>query len=91
MLWYGGSDRISGVLSWRPLVYIGRVSYGIYLYQMAVHMLVWGPLLGGITNWPKWPKFGVRAGAFVLLSIGVASLSYAVIERPFLRLKNRFR
>jgi peptidoglycan/LPS O-acetylase OafA/YrhL len=63
----------------------------LYLYHMAAHELVWGPLLGGIEHWPKVPKFGLRVGVFFALSIAIASLSYHWIERPFLKLKDRVR
>ncbi len=60
-------------LRWSPLAYIGRISYGIYLWH---YLLIWWGL--------PWP-------VVVGISVLVASLSYALIERPFLRLKDRLR
>jgi peptidoglycan/LPS O-acetylase OafA/YrhL len=58
-------------LSWRPLAFVGKISYGLYLWH---GVLIWYHL--------PWP-------VAVPLSIAIAIASYYVIERPFLRLKDR--
>jgi peptidoglycan/LPS O-acetylase OafA/YrhL len=62
----------------RLLVYIGKVSYGIYVFHVLVHVLV-GPLLDEIGLRPH-----VFARALVLsaVSIGVATLSWRFLENP---------
>jgi peptidoglycan/LPS O-acetylase OafA/YrhL len=60
-------------LDWRPLAYLGRISYGVYLWH---YLFIWWGL--------PWP-------VVIALSLLVASASYALIERPFLRLKDRLR
>jgi peptidoglycan/LPS O-acetylase OafA/YrhL len=70
-----------GVLRLRPLVALGKISYGIYLYHYIVFHLL--DRLG-------WTH---RAGADALklaLSFGLAMLSWRFIERPILGLKERF-
>jgi peptidoglycan/LPS O-acetylase OafA/YrhL len=64
------------LLNFRPLVYIGLLSYSLYLWQQffAVNSDYW------FTN-PPWEYAAVFASAL---------FSYYVIERPFLRLKSRF-
>jgi len=91
MLWYGPDDAIAGALSWGPMVYVGKISYGMYLYHMLAHHLTWGVLLVGIDGWPRWPKFALRVVTYVALTTGIATLSYYAFERPFLALKSRFR
>ncbi len=90
-LWYAPMDRIAQALTWRPMVYIGKISYGMYLYHMLAHFLTWEILLAGIEGWNRFPKFGLRMVVFSLLTLGIASLSYFTIERPFLALKSRLR
>ncbi len=64
-----------------PLVWIGRVSYGIYLWHIVVFWML-GRLDLGL-GWGYWPA----AAAF---TFALAALSYYALERPLLRLKRRF-
>ena len=67
------------VLSWRPLVWIGSISYGLYLWH-------------GVLFY--WLLYGQPISNFIplvclvsALSFLVAAASYYLIEKPFLRLK----
>jgi len=69
-------------MSFTPIVLLGRISYGVYLWHFPVFVLV---RIG----------FGMHSlDALQLLlefaiTFAVAALSYAVLERPLLRLKDR--
>ncbi len=91
MLWHGPADRLARALAWGPLAYLGTISYGLYLYQMACHHITWHVLTPGIEGWPRGPKFGLRLAVYYGLTVAVAALSYRFVEGPFLRLKARFR
>lgn len=70
-------------LGWRPLVGLGRISYGLYLWH---NVLLWqtGPI-GVILG-------STIADAFALgLAVLIARRSYFDVELRFLRLKDRFR
>lgn len=67
-----------------PLVYIGRISYGLYLYHYIV--------LYGIGVLAKHASVGFPATQvlFALVAtFAIASASFHIIEKPFLRMKNR--
>ncbi|HLZ23897.1 MAG TPA: hypothetical protein VKQ30_17430, partial [Ktedonobacterales bacterium] len=64
-----------------PLVGIGRISYGLYLYHVVV---MYGLRLAGVQ---RDEPLGMVA--MPLLSLAAALVSYYAIERPFLRLKDR--
>lgn len=65
---------IRRVLSWGPLVAVGRISYGAYLYHWPIFLLVF----------PLEPRDGA-VGVFVvrlLVTFGVSLLSFHFIESP---------
>ncbi len=64
-------------LSWRPLTALGRISYSVYLYHALALALAAAHPLGGQGGW-----VGPCAA---LLSLALGGLSYALVERPFLR------
>lgn len=82
--WPGWFGRF---LSWGPLVYIGKISLGIYLYHILVHILL-GPWLdrAGITG---EEHNMLRVWLLALASIGAASLSWRWMEMPLAGLKPR--
>ena len=65
--------RLAGVLSWRPLVGVGVISYGVYLWHWPLFLM-----LG--TNDPATGILG-QAWAF-FLTVAVAAASYVLVERP---------
>lgn len=73
------------------LVYVGAISYGVYLYHQAVRMAVWHWGKPMMANWPAAIGFITRFGIYLALSIALAALSYRWIEQPFLRLARRFK
>ena len=70
------ATAIGRVLETRPMVFVGVLSYSLYLWQQ--------PFLnphnaGWVAAWP----------INIVLAAGAALVSYYVIESPFLRLKDR--
>lgn len=68
-------------LSWKPLVWLGQRSYGIYLFHLPLLLILWGP-----ASAPQ--RSGRILVEDVLGSVALATLSYWLIESPFLR-RNR--
>jgi peptidoglycan/LPS O-acetylase OafA/YrhL len=78
-------------LRWHPLVYIGTISYGLYLYHIPVMYAVeavFRKLGSGHTFDANRPLY--RLIIELSISLVVASLSWRFIEQPILGLKSRF-
>jgi peptidoglycan/LPS O-acetylase OafA/YrhL len=77
---------------WRVLTYLGRISYGLYVFHWmivtaALHV---ARLLASRHLLPDPVARGIMAIAAFLLTVLVASLSYRFFEAPILRYKKRF-
>jgi peptidoglycan/LPS O-acetylase OafA/YrhL len=94
---FGPQDRglVRAFLRWRPVAYTGLVSYGVYLWHEGwlQKWLAWthrpdvGDLLAtghAISRW-TYPLILVLT---VLSSLVTATISYYLVERPVLRLKD---
>ena len=75
------SRWLSTALTFRPLVWTGRISYGLYLWHYPVF---------GYVHTLGLPGPAALAVMYVAVFV-VAGLSYYCIERPFLRMKQRFK
>lgn len=73
--------------TFRPLIYLGKISYGLYAYHMLALLLV-GLALGGKAETPTRALLYWVGG--LILTIGLASASYRWLESPFLRRKEEF-
>ncbi|WP_395675289.1 acyltransferase family protein [Inquilinus sp.] len=83
IIWAGiGGDSLGGrLLGLQPLVFVGRISYSLYLWHWPVIVFV-----KYTTNRALSPA---EAGIAVAVSLVAATLSWRFIEQPF-RGKNRF-
>lgn len=74
------------------MVFLGKYSYGIYLYHVPVHFWATDPLLGFAGKYVplNLPVVLVLKTILLLLSVGIAVLSFKFLEKPFLDLKKRF-
>jgi len=85
-----GSWELS-VFSGRFLRFMGRYSYGIYVYQV----LFWPLMILGL-HWlsDHLHSRAIAAVVYLMLwfwgTVGLAMLSYRYLESPFLRMKERF-
>jgi peptidoglycan/LPS O-acetylase OafA/YrhL len=81
ILWSGASPMLAGGLEYGPVRYIGRISYGLYLWH-------W-PLLSILWDWHfERDSLGTAmlAGA---ITLSAAATSFHFVEQPILRLKER--
>jgi peptidoglycan/LPS O-acetylase OafA/YrhL len=71
-----------------PVVYLGQISYGLYLYHYVVYWIIDGCQVGPHQNntAQPWTTQAFKLGA----SLAAAMISWHLIERPILRWKDRF-
>jgi peptidoglycan/LPS O-acetylase OafA/YrhL len=81
--------RIQGLLTWRPLTHIGKISYGIYVIHKPIHDLVVKPwwLTVGVKPTNSIAVALIALGCETLLYIALATILYRYFERRFLLLR----
>jgi peptidoglycan/LPS O-acetylase OafA/YrhL len=84
----GRESRLAALLAMPPLAFTGRISYGLYLYHFFVLELV-SQGLGARVFLLLYRGTFSRVLILVTFSFLLAITSWIVIERPFLRLKDR--
>ncbi|MGV0793678.1 acyltransferase family protein [Mycolicibacterium sp. XJ1819] len=68
---------VARVLAWRPLVGLGAISYGVYLWHWPIFLA----LNGERTGWSGWPLFVLRCA----VTVAVAAASWWLLEQPVRR------
>jgi peptidoglycan/LPS O-acetylase OafA/YrhL len=70
----------------RSLLYLGKISYGLYVYHALGNVL--SNMLSPVHN--SFIQLALRPAAALAITMLLASISYAFLETPFLKLKKRF-
>jgi peptidoglycan/LPS O-acetylase OafA/YrhL len=73
--------RLSRVLDWEPVKWVGRISYSLYLWQQLFLVPSWEPKALGILQ--RWPLN-------LVMMLVCACASYYLVEKPLLRLGHKF-
>ncbi|WP_147454063.1 acyltransferase family protein [Tessaracoccus antarcticus] len=68
-----GQGLLARVLGWEPIAYLGRISYGLYLWHWPLAIWIIGDREGF-----RW----IRALAVVVLTVAAAAASYHLVEMP---------
>lgn len=80
-----GQGRYTRLLSWSPLVYLGKISYGVYVYHVFIIVIV-SPFLVRLGFTEDHFALG-RIAILLALTVAMASLSWHYLEQPFLNWK----
>ena len=84
-----GPSYVSGLLSWRPVVFIGLISYSLYLWHWPIIVLSqFGLLINLSSIVPSGWAYLLSSQTtnkllVILLSFAAAILSWRFVERPF--------
>ena len=71
---------LTSALATMPVRYIGKISYGLYLYHWPIFILG--------EKWKFHTPFHLYAAGLLAVIFVAAALSYELVEKPFLRLKD---
>lgn len=90
-----GSPFVLSVLRWRPIVFVGVISYSMFLLHNSVLLLIRklgiadmiSPLAANASGFVVWASYAGFLGIIFAIAIPISYLSYRFIERPFLRIK----
>ena len=79
VIWAGGSgdNAASRLLSWSPLVFVGLISYSLYLWHWPIFVFAGLMTEDGLTT--------VQSLGLIALSFIVAAASWRLIEQPYRR------
>jgi peptidoglycan/LPS O-acetylase OafA/YrhL len=70
-----GRTAVYRALSSGPMVFIGKISYSLYLWHWPVYVFAKYHLVRELTP--------VESATFIVISVGLATLSWRYIEQPF--------
>lgn len=83
----------------KKVIYIGKISYGVYLYHLPVAYLftiyvfdpVWNSISFGSLSVLKFNSWVIKLPLYALLTFLIAHISYSLIEKPILKYKERLK
>ncbi|MGN6634017.1 MAG: acyltransferase family protein [Oryzihumus sp.] len=70
------ASPLGRALSWRPMVALGTISYGVYLWHWPVVVAL------PVTGTPGEPAWWLRQGARVGMALALSVASWRLVERP---------
>jgi peptidoglycan/LPS O-acetylase OafA/YrhL len=82
-------SRVSALLEARPVVWVGRISYGLYIWHYPIFRYITFGWFGATTDVFDLAAIKLQVVRFSLTLV-VATCSFYFIESPMLRLKRRF-
>lgn len=84
----GGLGRVGRTLQSKPLIYLGKISYGLYVFHMFAPLIVDSVRAG--LGWAGRLALPVQIVTYAGLTFTLAALSWHCFEAPINRLKRFF-
>lgn len=103
LVYLGSNTAFTGVfkklLEHKWSIYIGKISYGVYLYHLPLAAIlgvyvfdpVWNNIDFSFLPPLKYNSWLIKLPLFYACTVGLAHLSYRFIESPILKLKKRLK
>lgn len=84
---------VSALFAWKPVAFLGSISFGLYVYHLlGNHLAVrtFRKLKIAVNPAEDIRQFALFFGTSLMITVMISIVSYYVLERPLLRLKDRF-
>lgn len=103
LVYLGSNNAYRGVfrkfLENKRVIYIGKISYGVYLYHLPIAYIftvylfdpIWNTINFGSLGVLKYNSWVIKLPLYTLITIAVAHISYSLIEKPILKYKERLK
>lgn len=91
---YGNTNWLKNIFSGKALRFLGRISYGLYMFHWPVHYFLRGPLFTFFKDSLNLPAvYNQILIAFIttVISIFFSIISFHFFEKRFLQLKGKFQ
>ena len=82
------ANPVCAVLRWKPIVYIGSISYTLYLIHLPMYFLVRAAIMRIFSGMSEDARFWVVSLTSMALSVAFSALSWTLYEAPILRYKD---
>lgn len=103
LVYIGSNNAFVGLfkrfLENKKVVYIGKISYGVYLYHLPIAYIftvylfdpVWNSINFGSLGILKYNSWLIKLPLYALITVFIAHVSYSLIEKPILKYKERLK
>lgn len=93
VIWYAvlfTDSRLSGILRWRWLGWLGSIAFGVYLFHELVRSLFFGLIWSHLPNRMYFGEFGVSVAALGVTLV-LCRVSWSFFEKPLIDIGHRLR
>lgn len=81
---------IAKILSWKPVTFLGKISYGLYLFHYVVLTFTGHWVAQNFAGKSEYKQSYLAFGVAFLITVLLGTFSYILVEKPFLKMKSKF-
>ncbi len=86
-----GSTYLQRAFSWRPLRWIGLISFSMYMWHLPLLIIAMNLVTSHFAAWGAYRIYGFYWLWVLLVVIPVSFLMYILVEKPWIKLGERFQ